>query len=235
MLGVLIITLAVTLSFSVQLRNAVSFSRKRVYSSCADIVESSPSSVSGYYVIQSSNGSLFQVYCEMGPVCGTGRRGWTRVIDQDYYTWISVKTNSCATFQYFVNQGVKYNHVCAQMFGSFAHNAECAGMQSNIDESYIRGISLTRGTPRKHIWSLAMVLDKCLNEYNLPNFIGRDYAINICDGDARGDCPFQGSSLAVNLQNSVTDDIEARVCNGITKTGRNYYSYYFHRISVVVL
>ena len=64
-----------------------------VPSSCADIIESSPLSVSGYYVVRSSSGSLVQVYCNMGVVCGGNRRGWMRLVVSDL-----VKVNACCFF-----------------------------------------------------------------------------------------------------------------------------------------
>ena len=48
-------------------------------SSCKSIHDSNPSAPSGFYQINSTNGSLVQVYCDMeGAICG-GEGGWTRV------------------------------------------------------------------------------------------------------------------------------------------------------------
>ena len=48
-------------------------------SSCKSIRDSNPSAPSGFYQINSTNGSLVQVYCDMeGTSCG-GEGGWTRV------------------------------------------------------------------------------------------------------------------------------------------------------------
>ena len=66
-----------------------------VPSSCADIIESSPLSVSGYYVVRSSSGSLVQVYCDMGVVCDGNSRGWMRLVDVNYlHYWSSSLRNS---------------------------------------------------------------------------------------------------------------------------------------------
>ena len=50
-----------------------------LHSSCQSILDNCPSASSGYYSINSTNGSAVQVYCDMeGTHCG-GEGGWTRV------------------------------------------------------------------------------------------------------------------------------------------------------------
>ena len=50
-----------------------------LHSSCKSILDDYPSAPSGYYNINSTNGSAVQVYCDMeGTHCG-GEGGWTRV------------------------------------------------------------------------------------------------------------------------------------------------------------
>ncbi len=176
----LLISIIIVTSTSIEVMYSKSSTPKPVYSSCAGIAESSPLSASGYYVIQSSNGSLFQVYCEMGTMCGGGRRGWTRALGPNQYTSVTIGTaNSCVSIKHFANQGVNYSRLCGQIIGFYSHNGICAGMNSgaSIDESYVHGLSITHGTPRRHIWTLAMVLYMCVNDtlYNLPQFVGKDY------------------------------------------------------------
>ncbi len=172
----------------------VSSSRKPVYSSCADIAESSPSSVSGYYFIKSSNGSHVQVYCEMEPVCGGGRRGWTRAIHQQYFNWINIRSNSCLTYNAFVNFGIKYNHLCVQLQGILNnYNWHCAAFspEVTIDESYVHGISITHVSPRQHVFSFGCE-DIDDDEYSIPKFVGSDYIWNNCD-NSRHTCNFHFS------------------------------------------
>ncbi len=136
LLSLLIAVLAVT----------VSSSRKPVYSSCADVAESSPSSVSGYYVIRSSNGSLFQVYCEMESVCVGGRRGWTRAINQEYSDYPGVRGNSCVTFNSFSNyNGVKYNRLCIQML--VFYRTRCEAFHPEADCGNTHQPEQARGAP----------------------------------------------------------------------------------------
>ena len=129
-----------------------------VPSSCADIIESSPLSVSGYYVVRSSSGSLVQVYCDMGEVCGGNRRGWMRLVDP-YYYWSSSLRNSstCNTVESFSTLGIQYSRVCGLLMGYFQdYTSESCGMppfnpQVGIDDSYVAGFSITHGRPRQHI------------------------------------------------------------------------------------
>ena len=64
-----------------QLRQALKLVKLRlsIHSSCKSILDDNPSAPSGYYNINSTNGSAVQVYCDMeGTHCG-GEGGWTRV------------------------------------------------------------------------------------------------------------------------------------------------------------
>ena len=140
-----------------------------VPSSCADIVEFSPLSVSGYYVVRSSSGSLVQVYCDMGVVCD-GSRGWMRVVVSDYYQSSSVRNPSiCRTVESLSTNGVTYSHVCGQLVAYTDisiqnHSGWCRvppfNAQASVDDSYVAGFSITHGRPRQHIWSLASSYEK---------------------------------------------------------------------------
>ncbi len=208
---------------------AVSSSRKPVYSSCTDIAASSPSSVSGYYVIRSSNGSLVQVYCEMGPVCGGGRRGWTRAIHQQYFNVITIRSNSCETYNSFYNFGIKYSQLCIQLKGSCSNgNTQCMPFYPDvsIDESYVRGISITHGSPRQHILSVINGCEDIDDDgYIIPEFVGNDYTLRKCN--------FQ-ISQAAPLKNPTTDDVEVRICNGIQYNNFNFNTYYIVELIILL-
>ncbi len=260
LLSLLIAILAVT----------VSKSRKPVYSSCADIAESSPSSVSGYYFIKSSNGSHVQVYChvmniiciyvvgvvmnclsmQMGPVCGRGRRGWTRVTHQENFNMMTLRTNSCETYSSFVNFGMNYSHICVQLQSSMYYNIlfltglhydysrQCAPFypEVSIDEPYVHGISITHGSPRQHILSLS---NGCENvdddEYIIPEFVGHDYVFNRCAFQyILIHCYFHTSQATAVLDYITTDDIEVRICNGVDYTNFYFAHYYISKLIIFI-
>ncbi len=240
LLSLLIAILAVT----------VSKSTKPVYSSCADIAESSPSSVSGFYVIQSSNGSHIQVYCEMGPVCGRGRRGWTRVTHQENFNMMTLRTNSCETYSSFVNFGMNYSHICVQLQSSMYYNIQfitglhydysrqCAPFypEVSIDEPYVHGISITHGYPRQHILSLS---NGCENvdddEYIIPEFLGHDYVFNRCAFQyILIHCYFHTSQATAVLDYITTDDIEVRICNGVDYNNFYIANYYISKLIIFI-
>ena len=202
-----------------------------VPSSCADIIESSPLSVSGYYVVRSSSGSLVQVYCDMGVVCD-GRRGWMRLVDP-YFYWSSSFRNSstCSTVESFSTLGIQYSRVCGLLIGcttiSFLeYTSELCVMppfnpQVGIDDSYVAGFSITHGRPRQHIWSLASSYEEedwCRDidgSKNPPEFVGKDYLLGSCDLSYSSRCKFNSKLwLIVNLTEPVSDNIELRACSG---------------------
>ena len=87
---------------------------------------------------------------------------------------------------------IAYQYISPDAFGD--HNR--ATRYDNIDDNYVDGISLTHGSPRKHIWTFAAALDEvgttpywnsycpCQNIHRTqvksypPSFVGNDY---FCD------------------------------------------------------
>ena len=213
-----------------------------VPSSCADIIESSPLSVSGYYVVRSSSGSLFQVYCDMEGVVCDGSRGWMRVVDPDY-SWSSSfrNSNTCSTVESFSTLGIQYSRVCGLLMGytriSVLFNIpELCEMpsfnaQASIDDSYVAGCSITHGRPRQHIWSLASFFkeaDGCTGfdgSKNPPQFVSKDYFLRSCALSYSSRCEFNSKLwFIMNLTEPVSDNIEIRACSGFY--GEDYANFY---------
>ena len=89
--------------------------------------------------------------------------------------------------------GGNYTHVCGRARGyQLGHTDAFANFKSNkIDHAYVDGLSITRGSPRKHIWSYAAGHHEKINSkketrrcpcagpgYNNPKkapFVGEDY------------------------------------------------------------
>ena len=79
--------------------------------------------------------------------------------------------------------GGSYTHVCGRARGYRFHSTDGFlryGGGTRIDDTYVDGLSITRGSPRKHIWSYAAGLNGCRcfsqeSEHYRPTFVGNDY------------------------------------------------------------
>uniref|UniRef100_A0A1X7TLU9 Fibrinogen C-terminal domain-containing protein n=1 Tax=Amphimedon queenslandica TaxID=400682 RepID=A0A1X7TLU9_AMPQE len=165
-----------------------------------------PSSSSGYYILASTNGSAtYTAYCNMGTLCGSGG-GWTRLAYLDMtdatqncpsgfrlYQSGGVRacgrnssSGGCVSVK-FPSNGISYSQICGRVTGYqyFSPNAFAVG-SNNINSYYVDGVSITRGSPRQHIWTLANGLtDTYSNEWicpcstnssqTVPSFVGNHY------------------------------------------------------------
>ena len=183
-------------------------------SSCQEILQANPQSPSGVYLIANPTtpSATTYVYCNMEELCGSGG-GWTRVAYLDmsntnekcpdgFYMYQSDGKRACGRPQNspggcqasvkFSSLGSNYSQVCGRIIG-YQYGSPSGikefGSQT-IDQVYVDGISLTHGSPRKHIWTfMAQVQDNSLHLGNKaficqcangstktpPSFIGKDY------------------------------------------------------------
>ena len=134
---------------------------------------------SGYYWVRASNGSAVRVYCDMTRSCGGVTGGWMRVAELDMTnsshqcpSGLRQRTDSntrtcvrdsnsrgCSSV-IFSSATLEYSRVCGKVIGyQFASPDAFAptGRPSNpsINTYYVDGVSLTHGSPRQHIWTLA--------------------------------------------------------------------------------
>ena len=139
-------------------------------SSCNEIKTAQPGSTSGNYNILSSNGTLHQVYCYMEEVCGSS--GWMRVAHLNMtdpseqcpsgfrlYSESGVRACGrptlalgCQASVRFPTQAVPFTEVCGRVTG-YQYWSPDAIYGSTLNRLYLDGVSLTYGSPRKHIWS----------------------------------------------------------------------------------
>ena len=132
-------------------------------------------------------------------LCGSGG-GWTRLAYLDMsdatqncpsgfrlYQSGGVRacgrTNSgagCASVQ-FPSNGISYSQICGRVTGyQYAHPNGIDG-QNNINSYYLDGVSITRGSPRQHVWSLLAEVnqDRCPcssgNSGSVRSFMGTNY------------------------------------------------------------
>ena len=142
--------------------------------SCLDIYQKNPSSrgVSRQYIIKVGGHFRF-VYCDMNLECG-GEKGWMKIAninaaggDSCPNGWkkITSPTKACRApsdsagcySAHFTTYNIPYSRVCGMAMGyqkgttdgfaSYQYSAR------SINDPYVDGISITYGTPRKHIWT----------------------------------------------------------------------------------
>ena len=182
-----------------------------LYTSCSDILSNDGSSETGWYPIRIANGTVVQVYCDMeGEKCdGTG--GWTRIAffdmknpDADIcpyplhaYQYDALDNPVCQRQEstagcdsvYFSNYDISYSRVCGRALG-YTYGSpdafEPPWTNPTIDKTYVDGLSITRGSPRQHVWTFASgVYPTGTDQYNCPcnngnsittpSFVGSDY------------------------------------------------------------
>ena len=162
--------------------------------SCADIYNKNPTSHgrSGYYVLKTDH--LFFAYCDMELDCGgikggwmriadikkgdTCPNGWTRRYNKSYCTGGSAAGCHSA---YFSTNSTRYDKVCGKAVGyqkgtmdgfypyAYAHGKvnyyRPVTTSRSLDGAYVDGISITTGSPRKHVWTYVVGLS---DDYSNP-------------------------------------------------------------------
>uniref|UniRef100_A0A1X7U4U5 Fibrinogen C-terminal domain-containing protein n=1 Tax=Amphimedon queenslandica TaxID=400682 RepID=A0A1X7U4U5_AMPQE len=187
-----------------ELQNASSIFNSIIPVSCADIKSALPNSPSGWYHVNSRN-----IYCNMDELCGSGG-GWTRIgyLDMTDATQSCPGTlaqltyggvrycrragstyGSCSSTTFSPN-GLYYSQVCGRVTAfQYAHTDAVSPARGNhgINSWYVDGISITRGNPREHVWTLMSALfDNVLSSTDScpcatgstipsPSFVGNNY------------------------------------------------------------
>ena len=140
--------------------------------SCKEIKERQPLSPSGVYQLAPAaiGGSIYTAYCNMGTLCGSGG-GWTRLaylnmsdatqncpsgfrLYQSGGVRACGRTNSgagCVSVQ-FPSNGISYSQICGRVTG-YQYRSPDATVSGNINSYYVDGVSITRGSPRQHVWT----------------------------------------------------------------------------------
>ena len=176
------------------------------FTSCKNILRLLPDAASGYYNITLANGSIASVYCNMEGCDGEG--GWTRVAylnmsdplqqcptELRLYAQGGVRAcgrqesidASCYSVNHSTN-GISYSQVCGRAVGYQWAGPHAFSPYGSllIDDPYVEGISITRGSPRQYIWTLAAgyrengsAIWQCPCNNNstviVPSFVGNDY------------------------------------------------------------
>ena len=163
--------------------------------SCKEIKERQSLSPSGVYLLASATGgATYTTYCNIGTLCGSGG-GWTRLAYLDMsdatqncpsgfrlYRPGGVRacgrpvtnSGSCVSVQ-FPSNGISYSQICGRVFGHSyripdAVNTDFGSNHNNINSYYVDGVSITRGSPRQHVWTLMAGFDNFFSggRFNCP-------------------------------------------------------------------
>ena len=167
-----------------------------------DILGCNSSASSGYYQIQTANGGLEQVYCDMeGANCG-GEGGWTRVFrlnmtdpSSQCPTGFSLTTQGGVRFCTSSNTaagctgidtdnfGHSYTQVCGFIRGYAINTVDGFGITGRspsepLSGNYVDGVSITYGTPPNHLWTyVAGNRETGIEEFDCPCNTGSDTSI----------------------------------------------------------
>ena len=170
--------------------------------SCKDIKAAHPNSPSGYYYVNSRN-----IYCNMGELCGQDG-GWTRIA----YLDMSDSSQNCPSglqelitggirvcrregnsagckSNIFQTNGISYSQICGKVVGYQKGTPDAFNTNNNnINGVYLDGVSITRGSPRQHVWSYVAGHNSNINTSNtcpcnkgatntntVPSFVGEHY------------------------------------------------------------
>ncbi|XP_019850551.1 PREDICTED: uncharacterized protein LOC109581152 [Amphimedon queenslandica] len=186
-------------------------------SSCQEIKNKQPNSPSGVYLLETATNGTQYIYCNMEELCGSGG-GWTRLAYLNmtdstencpsgfrlYQSGgvracgrVTSSEGSCVSVE-FPSNGISYSQVCGRVVGYQFASPDAVdniinGPESHndINSYYVDGVSITRGSPRQHVWTLMAGVSGGFSTteypYNCPcstgslqsskiqSFVGNDY------------------------------------------------------------
>ena len=151
----------------------------------------------------------------------------------------------------FSTHGISYSTVCGRVYGynkdtadGFKRYGDCTSC--TIDEPYLDGVSITHGSPRQHIWSLAGgvgLIDNCpcsgAPPNIVPSYVGENFFCDVeqsntyTDDDRLWDkhnclagaeaCCEKGHWFCTDLPQASTDDVEFRLCTDQSRYDEDVY------------
>ena len=212
--------------------------------SCNEIYQHNPASrgIIGQYYIKIDH-LVQKVTCNMKLKCGGLEGGWMQVANLDTTRdetcpgdWQSTTTPrrlcqgndpaGCNSAD-FSTLNVTYEHICGQVkaYQKGSTNAFNIGTNS-VDNVYVDGVSITLGSPRKHVWTFAVGASDHVSytTFNCPcatfpgpsapAFIGDDY---YCESGNSGVIEFNPYYLSDPLWDGRGCDIRSGCCTEIGK------------------
>ena len=121
--------------------------------------------------------------------CGGHKGGWMKIADYDIIRgddcpkgWIKITANNidvcrspsnssgCYSTSFLV-YNIGYNKICGKLKGyqKGAVDAFRQSSSSTLDSSYVDGVSITLGSPRKHVWTYAVGHSDDNSNHHLSN------------------------------------------------------------------
>ena len=228
--------------------------------SCKEIYNCNPNTPSGYYWISGTGHQPLRLYCEMSTTrCGNITGGWMRIAHLDMTKQqscpsplrtltspkrmcVQQQTAAGCTSVEYPTLGVPFTHVCGQAIGyqhASVDGLDAVRTTKTINNPYVDGLSITYGSPRRHVWTYAAGhIRRCRCHRNSiaslpPSFVGQHH---YCDGypvdrayvswypqywlwDGEG-CPAGNTCCNPpnlpwfhrTLNTATTDDLEVRWC-----------------------
>ena len=197
--------------------------------SCKDIKAKQPSSPSGYYHVNNRT-----IYCNMGELCGE-EGGWTNLaylsmfdlsqrcpdgLDSSWNIRVcGLPNNSTGTCwsRKFQTKGISYTQICGRVLGYQKGTTDGIRSNTSINSTYLDGVSITRGSPREHVWSYISGLNSnaanscpCSTGSNVtvPSFVGNDY---YCESGSPG-VPHNTLAYWNPLWNGICLGLESACC-----------------------
>ena len=157
-----------------QITQSINYTPEGIAPSCSAIILENLVAPSGYYWVQSSNGSAIRVYCDMTRTCGNITGGWMRIAELDMRRNLSqcppglcLNTTynrtcricsyegSCSLDVYPV--GVNYSRVCGRVIGYQVGTPDAFSL---LWSSGVDGVQITYGNPPMNIWAFAVAVDE---------------------------------------------------------------------------
>ena len=191
--------------------NRLGLQQTTAATSCQEIHQGNPNAPSGNYWLRSGGRcpivKATAQYCDMSRTHGGIKGGWMQVA---YWNMADAGTRcplplqetnprkrmcikseptGCTSVVYST-QGVSYSRICGRVRGYSYNSPDAFGKTSgpkNINSAYTDGVSITYGSPRKHVWTYAAGLQEEADSggnscpcgkvpgYLPPSFVGNDY------------------------------------------------------------
>ena len=151
--------------------------------SCKDIHNANPSSPTGDYPVLDA-GQVTTIHCNMdGKLCGKDGP-WTRIghldmsdygyscpSDWDEYTKDTGGVRTCrrsligagCNSAIISSLGIPYTEICGRVVGYQYATTDAVfpvWYRKDINKYYVDGVSITRGSPRRHVWTLISGLNQ---------------------------------------------------------------------------
>ena len=204
--------------------------------SCKQLAEQMPHYDSGYYWIEGMSGPV-GVYCDVNPERFNQTGGWMRIANVDMrnnltqcpcglrYDFIGNYDEEskhlchkqslapgCATVT-FPAQGVKYSKVCGKVIGYQFFEPNGFGpsrFTPSIEATYVDGVSITHGSPRQHVWTLAAASSEA-------------YVYTANDRNTACPCIHSSSSFSGTIVGFVENDYYCETGNRAQRQQRYYF------------